>query len=312
MEDISELLGIGYPIIQGGMAWIAEARLAAAVSNGDGLGLIAAGSADADYVRTQIAQARALTDKPFGVNVMLLNPNVDDIMQALVDEKVAACTTGAGNPGKYMPALKAAGVKVMPVVSSVALAVRLARSGADALIAEGGESGGHVGELTTMALVPQVADAVDVPVVAAGGIADGRGVAAAFMLGASGVQVGTRFLSATECTVSRPYKDRVLKAKDSDTVITGRASGHPVRVLKNRFTREALALERREDLSLEEYEAFLSGTLRRAVVDGDVDYGSLMAGQIAGLVTREQPAAEIIKEMFEEAAAVYAGVRLEW
>jgi enoyl-[acyl-carrier protein] reductase II len=312
MDTIADWLGIEYPILQGGMAWVAEARLAAAVSNGGGLGLIAAGSADADYVRAQIRAAREMTERPFGVNVMLMSPFAEDILAVLCEEKVAVATTGAGNPGKYVPDLKEAGVKVIPVVSSVALAIRLARSGADALIAEGAESGGHIGELTTMALVPQVADAVDVPVIAAGGIADGRGVAAAFMLGALGVQVGTRFLSATECIVAQPYKDRVLKARDSDTVVTGRSTGHPVRVLKNRFTKEALALERKADLSVEEYEEFLSGTLRAAVVDGDVDRGSLMSGQIAGLVKKEQPAAEIISEMFSEAAATCRERALPW
>jgi enoyl-[acyl-carrier protein] reductase II len=303
MNNIAELFGVRYPIFQGGMAWVAEANLAAAVSNGGGIGLIAAGSADADWVRGQIAKARTLTDKPFGVNVMLMNPAVDEVMQVIREERPALITTGAGNPGKYIEGLKEAGTKVVPVVSSVALAIRLERTGADALIAEGLESGGHIGELSTMALVPQVADAVSVPVIAAGGIADGRGVAAAFMLGASGVQVGTRFLSATECIVSQPYKDRVIAAKDSDTVVTGRNTGHPVRVLKNKLTREALKMEK-EDVSLEEYEAYLAGSLRKAVVDGDVDYGSLMSGQIAGLVKKQQPAAEIIAEMFAEAKDV--------
>jgi enoyl-[acyl-carrier protein] reductase II len=253
-----------------------------------------------------------LTEKPFGVNVMLMNPAVDEIIKVLCEEQVAVATTGAGNPGKYVPGLKEAGVKVIPVVANVALAIRLTRSGVDALIAEGMESGGHIGELTTMALVPQIVDAVDVPVIAAGGIADGRGVAAAFMLGASGVQVGTRFLAATECIVAQPYKDRVLKAKDSDTVVTGRPTGHPVRVLKNKFTKEALSLEQKADLSLEEYEGFLSGTLRAAVVDGDVEHGSLMSGQVAGLVKREQPAAEIISELFSEAGEIYRERTLNW
>ncbi|MDR0519653.1 MAG: enoyl-[acyl-carrier-protein] reductase FabK [Clostridiales Family XIII bacterium] len=311
---IAKLLDIKYPILQGGMAWIAEAGLAAAVSRGGGLGLIAAGSADVDYVRAQVRRARELTDRPFGVNVMLMNPSAGDILAMLCEEKVAVVTTGAGNPGKYVPDLKEAGVKVIPVVSNVALAVRLVRAGVDALIAEGQEGGGHIGELTTMALVPQVCDAVEVPVIAAGGIADGRGIAAAFMLGASGVQVGTRFLSATECIVSQPYKDRILKAKDSDTVVTGRPTGHPVRVLKNKFSKEALALEKKDDISFEEYEEFLSGTLRAAVVDGDADHGSLMSGQIAGLVKKEQPAAEIISEMFGEALEIYErrGKELSW
>jgi enoyl-[acyl-carrier protein] reductase II len=312
VNDISGMFGIRYPVLQGGMAWVAEANLAAAVSNGGGLGVIAAGSAPADYVREQIRKARGLTDKPFGVNVMLMSPEAEDIIRVLCEEKVAVATTGAGNPGKYVPDLKAADVKVIPVVASVALAIRLERSGVDALIAEGCESGGHIGELTTMALVPQVVGAVGIPVIAAGGIADGRGVAAAFMLGASGVQVGTRFLVASECTVAQPYKDRVIKAKDSDTVVTGRPTGHPVRVLKNRFTKEALTLEQRTDLSTAEYEDFLSGTLRAAVVDGDVEHGSLMAGQVAGLVHREQPAAEIISGMFAEAGEVYRERALTW
>jgi enoyl-[acyl-carrier protein] reductase II len=311
-DDISGMFGIRYPIVQGGMAWVAEANLAAAVSNGGGLGVIAAGSAPAGYVREQIKKARALTDKPFGVNVMLMSPEAEDIIGVLCEERVAVATTGAGNPGKYVPALKAAGVKVIPVVSNVALAIRLERSGVSALIAEGCESGGHIGELTTMALVPQIVDAVGLPVIAAGGIADGRGVAAAFMLGASGVQVGTRFLVAAECKVAQPYKDRVIKAKDSDTIVTGRPTGHPVRVLKNKFTREALTLEQRTDLSVEEYEDFLSGTLRAAVVDGDVEHGSLMAGQVAGLVREEQPAAEIIAGMFAEAEKVYKERALSW
>ncbi|MDR1293188.1 MAG: enoyl-[acyl-carrier-protein] reductase FabK [Clostridiales Family XIII bacterium] len=312
MKDIGELFDIRYPILQGGMAWVAEANLAAAVSNGGGLGVIAAGNADADYVRAQIRKARELTNEPFGVNVMLMNPAVDEIMRVLCEERVSVATTGAGNPGKYVQGLKEAGVKVVPVVSNVALAIRLERTGADALIAEGMESGGHIGELTTMALVPQIVDAVDVPVIAAGGIADGRGVAAAFMLGASGVQLGTRFLTATECTIAQPYKDRVLKAKDSDTVVTGRPTGHPVRVLKNRFTKEALALEKNPGLSLEEYETFLAGTLRAAVVDGDIEHGSLMSGQIAGLVKQEQPAAEIIRELFAGAAGIYRERALDW
>jgi enoyl-[acyl-carrier protein] reductase II len=312
MNDISTMFGIRYPILQGGMAWVAESNLAAAVSNGGGLGVIAAGSADADYVRGQIRRTRELTDKPFGVNVMLMSPSSEDIVHVLCEEKVAVATTGAGNPGKYVPALKEAGVRVIPVVANVALATRLERSGVDALIAEGAESGGHIGELTTMALVPQVIDAVSIPVIAAGGIADGRGVAAAFMLGASGVQLGTRFLSATECVVAQPYKDKVLRAKDSDTVVTGRPTGHPVRVLKNKFTREALELERKSDLSLEEYEDFLSGTLRAAVVDGDIEHGSLMSGQIAGLVKKEQPAAEIISDIFTEARSTYEERTLNW
>ncbi|MDR2156474.1 MAG: nitronate monooxygenase [Clostridiales Family XIII bacterium] len=306
MEDISKLFGVRYPILQGGMAWIADYRLAAAVSNGGGLGLIAAGNADADFVRTQIEKARERTDKPFGVNVMLMNPHTEEIMRMLVREKVALVTTGAGNPGKYMDALKGAGILVCPVVASVALAVRLARSGADAIIAEGTEAGGHIGELTTMALIPQVADAVDVPVIAAGGIADGRGVAAAYMLGARGVQVGTAFLAAEECHISRAYKEMIFRAKDTDSTVTGRSTGHPVRVLKNKMSKEILALER-QGIDPDEFESRMAGTLRMAVVDGDVSGGSVMSGQIAGLVRRERPAGEIIETMFAEAKEIYDG-----
>ncbi|MDR3296111.1 MAG: enoyl-[acyl-carrier-protein] reductase FabK [Clostridiales Family XIII bacterium] len=303
-EDISGLLGVRYPVIQGAMAWIADSNLASAVSNGGGLGIIAAGNADAAFVREEIRKTRTLTDRPFGVNVMLMSPHTEAVMEMLCQEKVAVVTTGAGNPGKYMAALKAAGIKVIPVIASVALAVRLARGGADAIVAEGTEAGGHVGEITTMALVPQVADAVDIPVVAAGGIADGRGIAAAFMLGARGVQIGTRFLVAEECTVSRPYKEMILKAKDTDTVATGRSTGHPVRVLKNKMTREILSLEAK-DISPEDFELRMAGTLRAAVKDGDVAYGSVMSGQIAGLVRKEQKAAEIIEELFREAGEIY-------
>ncbi|MDR1246836.1 MAG: enoyl-[acyl-carrier-protein] reductase FabK [Clostridiales Family XIII bacterium] len=304
-DDIGGLLGIRYPIIQGGMAWIADSSLASAVSNGGGLGLIAAGNADADFVREEIRRTRVLTDKPFGVNVMLLNPHVDAIMNMLCTERPAVVTTGAGNPGKYMAALKDAGIKVIPVVASVALSVRLARAGADAVVAEGQEAGGHIGEATTMALVPQVTSAVDIPVIAAGGIGDGRGAAAAFMLGAKGLQVGTRFLVARECTISQAYKDMILKAKDTDTTVTGKSTGHPVRVLKNRMTKEILSLEGSGGISPEEFEQRMAGTLRAAVKDGDVTYGSVMSGQIAGLVRKEQTAAEIIEEIFKEVKDVY-------
>jgi enoyl-[acyl-carrier protein] reductase II len=304
-DDIGVLLGIRYPIIQGGMAWIADSSLASAVSNGGGLGLIAAGNADADTVREEIRKTKSLTDKPFGVNVMLLNPHVDAIMDMLRAERPAVVTTGAGNPGKYMAALKDAGIKVIPVIASVALAVRLARGGADAVVAEGQEAGGHIGEATTMALVPQVASAVDIPVIAAGGIGDGRGAAAAFMLGALGLQVGTRFLVAHECTISREYKDMILKAKDTDTTVTGRSTGHPVRVLKNRMTKEILSLESAGKIEPEEFEQRMAGTLRAAVKDGDVVRGSVMSGQIAGLVRKEQTAAEIIEEIFREVNEIY-------
>jgi enoyl-[acyl-carrier protein] reductase II len=303
-EDVGVLLGIEYPIIQGAMAWIADSSIASAVSNGGGLGLIAAGSADADFVREEIHRTRMLTDKPFGVNVMLMSPHVDAIIDMLCEEKPAAVTTGAGNPGKYMASLKGAGIKVIPVVASVALAVRLERNGADAVVAEGQEAGGHIGEATTMALVPQVADAVRIPVIAAGGIGDGRGAAAAFMLGARGIQVGTRFLVARECTVSQAYKDMIIKAKDTDTAVTGRSTGHPVRVLKNRMSKEILSLER-AGISSEEFEQRMAGTLRAAVKDGDVTRGSVMSGQIAGLVKREQTAAEIIEEIFREVKEIY-------
>lgn len=302
--NISKLFGMKYPVFQGGMAWIAEAKLAAAVSNGGGFGFIAAGNADADWLRGQIREARRLTDKPFGINVMLLSPEVDDVMELICNEKIPVITTGAGNPGKYIESLNKAGTKVVPVVSNVALAKRLERVGATALIAEGLEAGGHIGELTTMALVPQIVDAVDIPVIAAGGIADGRGVAAAFMLGASGIQMGTRFLSAVECQVSKEYKKKILGAKDSDTVVTGRNTGHPVRVIKNKLTKETLKMEK-EDISLEEYEKFLGGTLKKAVIDGDVEYGSVMSGQVASMVKKEQPAAEIISEVFAEAIDVF-------
>lgn len=304
MVNICELLGIQYPIIQGGMAWIADSSLAAAVSNGGGLGIIASGNAEAGWVRNEIRKTKELTDKPFGVNVMLLSPHVDQIMDVICEEGVPVVTTGAGNPGKYISKLKSHGIKVIPVVASVALAVRVERVGADAVIAEGQEGGGHIGESTTMALVPQVVDAVSVPVIAAGGIGDGRGIAAAYMLGARGVQVGTRFLVAKECTVAQNYKDLILKAKDTDTVATGRSTGHPVRVIKNKLAREILALEKKNtDPAV--IEQLGMGALRAAVKDGDVTNGSVMSGQIAGLVRKEQCAKEIIEEMFEEASAIY-------
>lgn len=304
MVNICELLGIEYPIIQGAMAWIADASLASAVSNAGGLGIVACGNADAGWVRSEIRKTKELTDKPFGVNVMLLNPHTDAIMDVICEEGVHVVTTGAGNPGKYIPKLKEHGIKVIPVVASVALAIRVERVGADAVIAEGQEGGGHIGEATTMALVPQVVDAVQIPVIAAGGIADGRGIAAAYMLGAKGVQVGTRFLVAKECTVSQNYKDMILKAKDTDTVPTGRSTGHPVRVLKNKLARDILALEKRcADPS--EIEKIGTGALRAAVKDGDVVNGSVMSGQIAGMVNKEQTAKEMIEEMFKEAAEIY-------
>ncbi len=304
---LCELLGIEYPIIQGGMAWVATAELAAAVSNGGGLGLIAAGGAPADVVREQIKKARELTDKPFGVNVMLMSPFADEVMQVVIEEKPAVVATGAGNPAKYIPALKEAGIKILPVVPSVALAKRMEKSGADAIIAEGTEAGGHIGELTTMVLIPQVADAVSVPVVAAGGIADSRGAVAAFALGADGIQVGTRFICSTECIAHDNYKQAVLKAKDRDAVVTGRSTGAPVRALKNKLTREYERLEK-EGAPFEEIEALGVGGLRRAFAEGDVETGSLMAGQSAAMVHEIEPCADIIKSYFDGTEAVIEAI----
>lgn len=304
---LCDLLSIDYPIIQGGMAWVATAELAAAVSEGGGLGIIAAGNAPPDVVRNQIRKARAMTQKPFGVNVYYLSPFVEEIIQVVTEERVPVITTGAGNPGKHISRLKEAGTKVIPVVSSVALARRLEGIGVDALIAEGLECGGHIGELTTMALVPQVVDAVSVPVIAAGGIADGRGLAAALALGAQGVQMGTRFVCATECTAHSNFKQAIIKAKDRSTVVTGASTGHPVRIIDNKLAREFMRLEAR-GASREELEAFGVGRLRAAVVDGDVEMGSVMAGQIAGLVTKEEPAAEIIQDVLKGAHEVLTRV----
>jgi len=304
MLNVCEVLGTEYPIIQGAMARIADAQLAAAVSEGGGLGIIASGGETAEWLREQIAKARSLTQKPFGVNLMLLAPNIDELVDVVCEEKVHVVTTGAGNPGKYMARLKESGVKVIPVVASVALAVRMEREGADAVVAEGTEAGGHIGEITTMALTPQVADAVSIPVLCAGGVADGRGVAAAFMLGAKGVQVGTRFLSAYECGVAQAYKDAILAAKDTSTTATGRSTGHPVRCLRNKLTRKVLKLEATGG-SEDEINELCTGTLAAAVRDGDVQNGSVMSGQVAGLVRKEQPAAEIIRELFSEGARIY-------
>lgn len=300
---ITELLNIQYPIFQGGMAWVAEHTLAAAVSNAGGLGIIASGGAPCDYVREEVRKTKALTDKPFGVNIMLMNPEADAIAHMVIEEGVKVVTTGAGNPEKYFPVWKEAGIKILPVVASVGLARRMEKYGADALIAEGCESGGHIGEMTTMALVPQVVQAVNVPVVAAGGIGDGHGVAAAFMLGAEGVQVGTRFLLADETQIHENYKEKVLKAKDIDSQVTGRSTGHPIRVLRNPMTRKYLKMEA-EGATLEELEVMTLGSLRRAVVEGDVKEGSLMAGQIAGLLNKRQTCKEIIEEMMTEAVDV--------
>lgn len=300
---ITELLNIQYPIFQGGMAWVAEHTLAAAVSNAGGLGIIASGGAPCDYVREEVRKTKALTDKPFGVNIMLMNPEADAIAHMVIEEGVKVVTTGAGNPEKYFPAWKEAGIKILPVVASVGLARRMEKYGADALIAEGCESGGHIGEMTTMTLVPQVVQAVHVPVVAAGGIGDGHGVAAAFMLGAEGVQVGTRFLLADETQIHENYKEKVLKAKDIDSQVTGRSTGHPIRVLRNPMTRKYLKMEA-EGATLEELEVMTLGSLRRAVVEGDVKEGSLMAGQVAGLLNKRQTCKEIIEEMMTEAVDV--------
>ena len=300
---ITELLGIEYPIIQGGMAWVAESHLAAAVSAAGGLGLIGGANAPAEVIRNYIREVKAVTYKPFGVNVMLMSPYADEVAKVVVEEGVKVVTTGAGNPEKYMEMWKAAGVKVIPVVASVALAKRMERYGADAVVAEGTESGGHIGEATTMTLVPQVVDAVSIPVIAAGGIGDGRGIAAAFMLGAEAVQMGTRFLVAKECTVHQNYKDRVLKAKDIDSTVTGRSHGHPVRCLRNQMTREYVKLEN-EGKSFEELEYLTLGTLRKAVQEGDVAHGTVMAGQIAGMVSKEQTCKEMIDEMMAQAEAL--------
>ena len=299
MNRICELLGIEYPIIQGGMAWVATAELAAAVSNAGGLGLIAAGGAPADVVREQIKKARTLTDKPFGVNVMLMSPFSDEVMEVVIEEKPAVVATGAGNPGKYIERLKEAGIKIMPVIASVAMAKRMEKAGADAVIAEGTEAGGHIGELTTMVLTPQVVDAVSIPVVSAGGYADSRGTKAAFALGADGIQVGTRFICSTECIEHENYKNAVLKAKDRDAVVTGRSTGAPVRALKNKLTKEYQRLEK-EGASAEEIEELGVGGLRRAFQDGDIENGSLMAGQSAAMVHEIQPCAEIVKDYFKD------------
>ena len=303
---ICEMLGIEYPVFQGGMAWIADGKLAAAVSNGGGLGIIAAGNAPGDYVRTQIKIAREITDKPIGVNVMLLSPYADEVARVVTEEKVEVVTTGAGNPSKYIKSWLEAGIKVIPVVASVALAKLMTRLGASALIAEGGESGGHVGELTTMVLVPQICDATSLPVIAAGGIADGRGVAAAFMLGAEGVQMGTRFLSAVECSIHPAYKEKILKASDLCTMVTGKRLGHPVRSLRTQFARDYSKAEY-GGMPDEELEALGTGALRLAVKEGDSEKGCFLAGQIAAIVNKEQPAAEIVREVIEEAEPILLG-----
>lgn len=296
---ICEILGIKYPIFQGGMAWVSTYHLAAAVSEAGGIGIIAAGNADAEYVRNQIRSAKELTDKPFGVNVMLRSPFVEDVMKVILEEKVALITTGAGNPGKYVKALKEAGIKIFPVVPSVPLAKRLEQEGVDGLIAEGTESGGHVGELTTMCLVPQVVDAVNIPVLAAGGIADGRGMHAAFALGAEGIQMGTRFVCSKECWVHQNYKEAIIAAKDRDAVVTGRTTGHPIRCLKNKLTRQFDKLES-SGASIEEIENLGKGGLRAAAVDGDIQNSSMMSGQIAGMINDIKSCKEIIQDIINE------------
>ncbi len=297
---ITELLGCEYPIIQGGMAWVAEHNLAAAVSNAGGIGLIAGGSAPIDYLRDQIRMCKEKTDKPFGVNIMLMSPNADDLAQLCIDEKVAVVTTGAGNPGKFIPAWKEAGIKVIPVIPSVALAKRMERAGADAVVAEGTESGGHIGENTTMCLVPQVVDALEIPVIAAGGIADGRGVAASFMLGAEGVQLGTRFLASEECQIHPTFKELVVKAKDTDSVVTGRYTGHPCRNIKTKFSKKLANGEKDGSLTPEEFEELTLGSLRKAVQDGNLDEGSFLCGAIAGMINDVKPCKEIVKEIMEQ------------
>jgi len=300
---VTELLGIEYPIIQGGMAWVATHELAAAVSEAGGLGIIAAGNAPKEVVRDEIRAVKKLTNKPFGVNIMLLSPFVDEVVETVLEEGVPVVTTGAGNPGKYLERFKEKNIKVIPVVPSVALAKRMEKEGVDAVIVEGTEAGGHIGELTTFALVPQVVDAVSIPVIAAGGIADARGFVAAFALGAEGVQIGTRFVLSTEAKVHENYKNMLLKAKDRDAIVTGRTTGHPVRVIKNKFTREFLELEK-QNTPLEELDKFGAGKLRLAVVEGDVEQGSVMAGQIAGLINDIKPCKEIIEGICSEAETV--------
>ena len=297
--EINNLLEIEYPIIQGGMAWVAEHHLAAAVSEAGGFGLIGAANAPADWVREQIRKTKELTDRPFGVNVMLMSPYADEVARVIAEEGVKAVTTGAGNPEKYMELWKERNIKVIPVVASVALAKRMERCGADAVVAEGCESGGHIGESTTMTLVPQVVDAIDIPVIAAGGIGDGRGIAAAFMLGAKGVQMGTRFVVTKECQVHPAYKERIIRAKDIDTRVTGRSTGHPIRALRNDMTKAYLQKEQ-EGASTEELELLASGALRRAVQEGDIHNGSLMSGQIAGLIKEEVSCKQLIETLVSQ------------
>lgn len=309
MNKICQILGIQYPIIQGGMAWVADANLASAVSNAGGLGLIAGGNAPKEVIKKEIDKCRELTDRPFGVNVMLLSPFVDEIMELIIEEKISVITTGAGNPAKYIDKLKEVGTKVIPVVPSIALAQRMEKLGADAVIVEGTEAGGHIGELTTMVLTPQVVDSVNIPVICAGGIADGRGIAAAFALGAKGVQVGTRFICSEECNIHENYKNMIIKSKDRDAIVTGRSTGHPVRTLKNKLAKEILKMEK-EGCPPDEIDKRAVGSLRMATVDGDVNEGSFMAGQIASIIKDIKPCKEIIENMIYEAKNIMPTIEL--
>jgi len=301
--EICNLLDIEYPIIQGGMAWVATAELAAAVSNAGGLGIIGCGNAPAEVIREEIKKVKKLTTKPYGANVMLLSPYVNEVIELLYEEKVPVITTGAGNPGKYIPRFKEIGTKIIPVVPSVALAKRMEKHGADAIIVEGTEAGGHIGELTTMTLVPQIVDEVNIPVIAAGGIADGRGLIAALALGAKGVQIGTRFVCTEECIAHDSYKKAIIKSSDRDAIVTGRSTGHPVRSIKNKFTKKFLEMEK-QNPSIEQIEKFGIGALKRAVIDGDVENGSIMAGQISGLIKDVKPCKEVIIDIINEASEV--------
>lgn len=301
---LCDILGIKHPILQGGMAWVSTYELAQAVSNAGGLGVIGAGAAPVEVVREQIKNVKKYTNRPFGVNIMLMSPFAEDIIELVCEEKVPIVTTGAGNPGKYMKKFKSSGVKVIPIVPSVALGKRLERQGADALIVEGTEAGGHIGELTTMSLVPQVVDSVDIPVIAAGGIADGRGFLAALSLGAEGIQMGTRFVCSSECIVHNNYKEKIVKSKDRDAIVTGRSTGYPVRVIKNKFANEYLRLEK-EEVPFEKLEELGAGRLRLAVKEGDMDNGSLMAGQISGMIKDVKSCEEIINNILIEANEVF-------
>ncbi len=309
MNKICNLLNIKYPIIQGGMAWVADANLASAVSNSGGLGIIAGGNAPKEVIKSEIDRCRELTDKPFGVNVMLLSPYVDDIIDLIIEEKVPVITTGAGNPAKYINRLKEIGTKIIPVVPSIALAQRMEKLGVDAVIVEGTEAGGHIGELTTMVLTPQVSDSVNIPVISAGGIGDGRGIVAAFALGADGVQIGTRFICSDECKVHENYKNMIIKSKDRDAIVTGISTGHPVRTLKNKLSREVLSMEK-EGISPEEIDKRYIGSLRLAVKEGDINNGSFMAGQIASIIKDVKPCKEIIESMIEEAKSIMPNINL--